>query len=63
MNIDGASTRLRPPLPDADASRKTAHIVLDDGSEKEISLADVQAGTKLRVRANDKIPVDGVVFE
>ena len=42
---------------------KTAHIVLDDGTEKEISLADVLAGTKLRVRANDKIPVDGVVLE
>ena len=42
---------------------KTAHIVLDDGTEKEISLAEVEVGTKLRVRSNDKIPVDGVVLE
>ncbi|MEO6656207.1 MAG: heavy metal translocating P-type ATPase [Pyrinomonadaceae bacterium] len=42
---------------------KTAHIVLDDGTEKEISLAEVHVGTNVRVRANDKIPVDGVVLE
>lgn len=42
---------------------KTARVVLDDGSEHEISIDDVQVGTKLRVRANEKIPVDGVVLE
>jgi P-type Cu+ transporter len=42
---------------------KTAHVILDNGTEQEISLEDVQVGTKLRVRANEKIPVDGVVLE
>lgn len=42
---------------------KTARIVSDDGTEKEISLEDVVVGMKLRVRANDKVPVDGVVLE
>lgn len=42
---------------------KIARIVLDDGTEEEIWLDEVQVGAKLRVRANDKIPVDGVVLE
>lgn len=42
---------------------KTAHVILDNSTEQEISLEDVQVGTKLRVRANEKIPVDGVVLE
>ncbi|MFM9903784.1 MAG: heavy metal translocating P-type ATPase [Pyrinomonadaceae bacterium] len=42
---------------------KTAHVILADGTEKEIPLADVVVGTKLRVRANEKIPVDGVVLD
>lgn len=42
---------------------KTAHVILDNGTEQEISLEDMQVGTKLRVRANEKIPVDGVVLE
>ncbi len=42
---------------------KTAHVILDNGTEQEISLEDVQVGTKLRVRANEKIPVDGIVLE
>ncbi len=42
---------------------KTAHIILDNGIEEEISLEDLQVGTKIRVRANEKIPVDGVVLE
>ncbi|HRI05166.1 MAG TPA: heavy metal translocating P-type ATPase [Pyrinomonadaceae bacterium] len=42
---------------------KTARIVSDDGTEKEISLEHVVVDMKLRVRANDKIPVDGVVLE
>lgn len=41
----------------------TAKIVFDDGTETEIPLADVQSGAKIRVRANEKIPVDGVIFE
>jgi P-type Cu+ transporter len=42
---------------------KTATVVFDDGSEAEIDLADVQTGAKLRVRANEKIPTDGVILE
>ena len=42
---------------------KTAIVVFDDGSEEEIDLADIQKGAKLRVKANEKIPVDGVILE
>ena len=41
----------------------TAIVVFDDGTEAEISLKDVQKGATLRVRANEKIPVDGVILE
>ncbi len=42
---------------------KTATVVFDDGSEEEIALEDVQIGAKLRVKANEKIPTDGVLVE
>jgi Cu+-exporting ATPase len=42
---------------------KTAIALFDDGGEAEISLADVQKGARLRVRANEKIPTDGVILE
>lgn len=42
---------------------KTAIVVFDDGSEEEIDLADIQKGAKLRVKANEKIPVDGMILE
>ncbi|MEP7038020.1 MAG: copper-translocating P-type ATPase, partial [Acidobacteriota bacterium] len=41
----------------------TAIVVFDDGTEEEIALKDVQKGATLRVRANEKIPVDGVILE
>jgi Cu+-exporting ATPase len=41
----------------------TARVVSDDGTESEIWVDEIQVGTKLRVRANDKVPVDGVVLE
>ncbi|CAN5392029.1 heavy metal translocating P-type ATPase [soil metagenome] len=41
----------------------TAIVVFDDGTEEEIPLKDVQKGATLRVRANEKIPVDGVILE
>lgn len=42
---------------------KTAIVVFGDGTEEEISLEDVQIGATLRVKANEKIPVDGVILE
>ncbi len=42
---------------------KTARVVFDDGSEEEIALEDVQIDAKLRVKANEKIPTDGVIVE
>jgi Cu+-exporting ATPase len=41
---------------------KTARVV-QDGEERDMPLESVQAGTKLRVRPGEKIPVDGVVFD
>ena len=40
-----------------------AIVVFDDGTESEIALKDVQIGAKLRVKANEKIPTDGVIIE
>ncbi|MEJ7862550.1 MAG: heavy metal translocating P-type ATPase [Pyrinomonadaceae bacterium] len=42
---------------------ETAIVVFDDGSEQEIALKDVQIGASLRVKANEKIPTDGVITE
>jgi P-type Cu+ transporter len=42
---------------------KTARVMLDDGSEEELSLDDIKPGDRLRVRPGEKIPVDGVVIE
>lgn len=36
--------------------------IAEDGTEAEISLEEVQAGDRLRVRPGEKIPVDGVVL-
>ena len=41
---------------------KTA-IVIRDGKEIEILVADVQIGDQVMVRPGERIPVDGVVFE
>jgi Cu+-exporting ATPase len=40
-----------------------ARRVEADGSERDIPLAEVQPGNRLRVRPGEKIPVDGVVLE
>lgn len=42
---------------------KTAHVIFEDETEEEIALEDIQIGAKLRVKANEKIPVDGVILE
>ncbi len=46
-----------------DLAPKTARRVKADGSDEEVSLDEVQAGDRLRVRPGDKVPVDGTVVE
>ena len=46
-----------------DLAPKTARRVKDDGSDDEVSLDQIHAGDRLRVRPGDKVPVDGVVLE
>ncbi|WP_371822592.1 heavy metal translocating P-type ATPase [Methylococcus sp. EFPC2] len=42
---------------------KTARRVLEDGSERDVPLEQVQPGQVLRVRPGEKIPADGTVLE
>ena len=42
---------------------KTARRVQRDGTERDVPLADIHAGDRLRVRPGEKVPVDGVVLE
>ena len=46
-----------------DLAPKTARRIADDGSESEVSLADVAVGERLRVRPGEKIPVDGTILD
>jgi len=41
----------------------TAHRVGADGSEEEVSLDDLAAGDRLRVKPGEKVPVDGELAE
>jgi Cu+-exporting ATPase len=42
---------------------KTARLIGNDGSERDVPLDGVRVGDRLRVRPGEKIPVDGVVLE
>jgi len=46
-----------------DLSPKTARVLQNDGTEKDIPLDQVKISDRLRVRPGEKIPVDGVVLE
>lgn len=46
-----------------DLAPKTARRIAADGSETDISLVEVAAGDRLRVRPGEAVPVDGVVLE
>ncbi len=42
---------------------ETATIVLEDGTERSVHLGEVHKGHRLRVKANEKVPVDGTILE
>jgi Cu+-exporting ATPase len=42
---------------------KTARLIGEDGSERDVPLEQVIPGDRLRVRPGEKIPVDGIVLE
>src|SRR3974377_1142675 len=46
-----------------DLTPKTARRVLADGTEQEVKLEMIAVGDRLRVRAGEKVPVDGEVVE
>jgi Cu+-exporting ATPase len=46
-----------------DLAPKSGRIVEDDGTERDIPLADVMVGQKLRVRPGEKVPVDGRLID
>ncbi|HEY9789896.1 MAG TPA: heavy metal translocating P-type ATPase [Candidatus Obscuribacterales bacterium] len=41
----------------------TARLIGADGQERDVNVADVKVGNRLRVRPGDKIPVDGSVVD
>nr|WP_295745134.1 heavy metal translocating P-type ATPase [uncultured Acidocella sp.] len=42
---------------------KTTRRIRDDGTDEEVTLDQVKAGDRLRVRPGDAVPVDGAVLE
>src|SRR5262249_54719098 len=46
-----------------DLAPKTTRRIAPDGSESEVPLDEVASGERLRIRAGDSVPVDGLVLE
>jgi Cu+-exporting ATPase len=46
-----------------DMAPTTAHLVIDAHTERDVPLAEVRVGDRLRVRPGEKVPVDGEVTE
>jgi Cu+-exporting ATPase len=46
-----------------DLTPQTARLLGSDGSEKDVPLAQVKPGERLRVRPGEKVPADGVLLE
>ncbi len=46
-----------------DLAPKTARKIFADGGERDIGLAEIEVGDRLRVRPGEKIPVDGALIE
>jgi Cu+-exporting ATPase len=42
---------------------KTARLILNDKTEKDVSIEQIKPGDLLRVRPGEKVPVDGIVIE
>jgi Cu+-exporting ATPase len=42
---------------------KTARVVMDDGSEHDVNVAEIVPGTRIRVRPGERIAVDGNIVE
>ncbi len=42
---------------------KSATVLFEDGTESEIPIADLQVGARIRVKANERVPTDGVVID
>ena len=40
-----------------------AHLLTEDGGEKDVALDQVKRGNRLRVRPGERVPVDGVIHE
>jgi Cu+-exporting ATPase len=40
-----------------------AHLIVADGSERDVALNEVQPGDRLRVRPGERVPTDAVVLE
>ena len=40
-----------------------AHLILPDGTEKDVPVSELKPGDRVRVRPGEQIPVDGIVVE